>query len=109
MKPYKTIRVSYSGSDHTCMYSFAEKDTDDGNVLSMFYSKKDSNWTPLVSGKIAGRLLNDGNGFLVQIEGKEIYLDYSQAEIFRLLLIEEQKLDGNETKTTAVSYKKESA
>jgi hypothetical protein len=67
----------------------------------LFYSKADSKWTPKVSGKCAATLINHGDGFIVKFfDGKEISLDYSQAQYLKLLFQQEaQDAHGKEVVT----------
>jgi hypothetical protein len=79
-----------SGDGH--IYSVkTTKSSKFNKIIKMFFSKLDSGWTEKVSGKLAAKYEDHGNGVTITIQGTKIELDYSDASDLYLLLDQVEK------------------
>lgn len=92
----KLLKIFYSGGEIcTYIYKQIEKTVDHYGIYKLYYSN-DRFWTR--PGTPAYSLINHGNGFVfVGSNGRNIRLDYSEAEALRILLDLENKNHDNNT------------
>jgi len=79
--------MKYFLCDSEVQYSMRSKN----NIIYLFASKL-GQWVSSYKGKVAAKITNSGNGYVVDFHGgKTIELDYSQSVELMLLLKEAEK------------------
>lgn len=100
----KYIRVRYKAGNQS-IFSLKTAMDAAGYVssLKLFYSGLDSGWSAKCKGKLAAKLTNTGDGFVIKVDGKTLELDYAQAELLQTLLNEETTISGDTTEVDSFS------
>lgn len=76
-----------------CHYSFVSNEETNNSSVRLFHSRY-GEWTDKCKGKLAARLLDDGNGVDLTLNGKQARLNYSELFELNLLLSEYSTTTG---------------
>lgn len=75
-----------------------------GFNIRLFFSKFDGTWAR--PGKLAGRLVDDGNGVTIKLGGKEeFHLGYDEVQELELLLRELEYVEPSKMRVTSQKIK----
>jgi hypothetical protein len=55
-------------------------------VIKVYFSRLGDTWSEAYRGKLAAKLVDDGNGVLIKVGGKTLCMDYSAFAELQLLL-----------------------
>ncbi len=88
----KIYIVDKSGDGNSSIYTAKLHSEPDNTSVKLFHSGIDSGWSEKCRGKLAGSLLDHGNGVTVKFKDKKINLDFSELEELRMMLNQLSKL-----------------